>query len=188
MKRFFAYGWYVVRHKWFVMLECWKRGLIWRGIAHDWHKFLPSEFVPYMRFFGGNVVSKRDKTGYYKAEDTGDRAFDRAWFLHQKRSWHHWQSWCVPKEGGAGVIPHEIPLAYLQEMVCDWLGAGRAQGKPDVMAWYEANAHKLVLCAGDRAIIEQLLAERFGRQPVLTREGEVRKIVEGYHAYERGGS
>lgn len=183
--RYVRYFWYVVQHKWFVMLECWKRGLIWRGLAHDWHKFLPDEFVPYARHFGGNVVSKRDKTGYYKPEDTGDPAFDRAWHRHQKRAWHHWQSWCVPREGGAGVLTHEMPWAHTVEMVCDWVGAGRAQGKPDVMAWYEANAGKLALHPVTRLIAEQLLTERYGRAPVLSKEDQVKKTVAAYREYER---
>ena len=48
MAKFFRYLSYVIRHRWFVMIECFKRGLIWRGLTHDLSKFHPSEFFPYM--------------------------------------------------------------------------------------------------------------------------------------------
>jgi len=48
-----AYLRYVLRHKWFVLLACWRAGLYWRGIVHDWHKFLPSEWFPYVEHFHG---------------------------------------------------------------------------------------------------------------------------------------
>jgi hypothetical protein len=185
MRKFFGYLRYVVRHRWFVMLECWKMGMVWRGLVHDWHKFLSDEFLPYMCRFGGGIQTGRDKTGYYKAEDTGDPAFDRAWFLHQKRAWHHWQSWCVPRESGAGVIPQEMPQVYACEMICDWLGAGRAQGTPDVMRWYEANAGKLVLHPNTRRVVEEWLNARYGRKPSLTKEDQVKVMVAAYREYER---
>lgn len=85
---------YVSRHKWFVFLECCKLGIPWRGLVHDISKLRPSEFFPYADFFA--VQQPRDKTGYYKPTDTGNAAFDFAWFLHQKRNAHHWQYWILP--------------------------------------------------------------------------------------------
>ena len=52
-----------------------------------------------------------------------------------------------------------IPPHYVREMVADWIGAGRAQGKPDVAAWYAANAAKMVLHDDTRALVERLMAE-----------------------------
>ena len=135
---------YLIRHKFFVGVECFKMGLYWQGITHDWHKFLPSEFFPYVSQFGGGIQTGRDKTGYYKPTDTGKPAFEIAWLKHQKRCWHHWQSWCVPVEGG-GVKAYPIPGKYRLEMICDWKGAGRAQGKPDVVGWWETNKVKMTM-------------------------------------------
>jgi len=141
---------YVIRHRWFVMLACFSEGLFWRGLTHDLSKLLPSEFIPYANFFYGKKPSIRDKTGYYKPTDTGDKDFDFAWLLHQKRNDHHWQWWILPEdEGGIKVLPMS-PQARL-EMVCDWVGAGKAQGhfppKDDRFAetrkWYQANNHKM---------------------------------------------
>ncbi len=46
MKRHWAYLKYVLRHKLFVALVCCKKGLLWRGLVHDWHKLRPSELDP----------------------------------------------------------------------------------------------------------------------------------------------
>jgi len=167
MKRYIIYFWYVVRHKWFVTLECLKRGLIWRGLKHDIDKFYPDEFFPYARFFYNPDGSKRqirDKTGYYKPTDTGDLAFDRAWFLHQKRNDHHWQWAVYPDDGppqdseqGMRNIIKVLPMSRraIREMVCDWIGAGKAQNSSDSVGWYEKNKNKLIFHPDTRTIVEQ---------------------------------
>lgn len=86
MLRHFAYLTYVLRHKWYVFVACLEYGLIWRGIKHDWSKFLPSEWFPYARTF-----YKPDGTGQYQP----GTEFDIAWNHHQKRNSHHWQYWLL---------------------------------------------------------------------------------------------
>ena len=74
MNKYFKYFHYIIRHKWFVFLECYKEGIIWRGITHDLSKFLPSEFFPYANHFYGeknsDIKKGRDESGYYKPTDT----------------------------------------------------------------------------------------------------------------------
>lgn len=158
---------YVVRHKWYVSIECFKMGLVWRGLAHDLSKFLPSEFIPYARFFygtGNNIKSRRDRTGYYKPYDTGDHAFDFAWLLHQKRNDHHWQWWILPEDDGGTKIMPMSPNA-IKELVADWIGAGRAiSGRSDPLPWYEANKGHMQLEHYTRQTIESMLAEIHNRQ------------------------
>ena len=149
---------YVLRHKWYVFLECCKVGIIWQGIIHDLSKLQLSEFIPYTNYFYGdnNDISRgRDKTGYYKPYDTGNLAFDFAWLLHQKRNRHHWQWWILPKdEGGIKIL--DMPLKYRKEMLCDWRGAGRAQGFGDnTDKWYEKNKNKMLLHRDTRKWIEK---------------------------------
>jgi len=158
------YLWYVLRHKWFVLLACWSMGLRWRGLVHDWHKFLPSEWTPYVEHFHGSKKPKepRDSTGYYKPTDTGDPAFDFAWLLHQKRADHHWQWWILPEDkGGLKILPMSETARW--EMLCDWYGAGRAQlrekhqGWKSTKEWYENNRDKMQLHAETRHLIETFL-------------------------------
>ena len=127
MSKFFKYLTYLTRHRWYVMLECFKMGLYWRGLVHDISKYRPSEFIPYMNHFGGRVV--RDKTGYYKGSaNSGDRAFDIALMLHLKRNDNHWQFWGVVDDQTKIFEPVKMSMAATKEMVCDWVGAGKAQG------------------------------------------------------------
>lgn len=155
---YLKYLWYLIKHKWFVMIECFKHGLFWRGLVHDLSKFRPSEFFPYARhFFGPNRGKRlRDATGYYEPTDTGDRAFDFAWFLHQKRNDHHWQYWTAPKDA-RGVKIFEMPRKAVLEMLCDWRGAERAQGTPNTRVWYEKNGRKIRLHEKTRSWIEDQL-------------------------------
>ena len=147
-----------------MFLECLKLGIPIRGILHDFSKFRPSEFFPYAKhFYGekGNIKKGRDKTGCYKPYDTGDFAFDYAWFLHQKRNSHHWQWWVMPldSDGTVSQVVKLVPMKdkVVLEMVADWRGAGRAQGTPDVKAWYEKNKNKLVISCDTRLKVEKLL-------------------------------
>ncbi len=153
---------YVARHKWFVFEACARNGIIVRGLIHDWHKFLPSEWFPYMEHFygkGTGIKTGRNKTGYYKPYDTGDKAFDFAWLLHQKRADHHWQWWVLPKDdGGVKVLPMSEKARL--EMVCDWLGASKAQGHggiEGVRAWYAENGGKMQLHDETRLWVEDFL-------------------------------
>ena len=149
MRSHLLYLRYVARHKWFVFRECCKLGIPLAGIIHDWSKFTPSEWFPYVRFFYGP-----SGTG------TGDEAFDFAWLLHQKRNPHHWQWWCLPEDsGGLKVLP--MPDRYRREMLADWRGAGLAQGTPDTVAWYKANREKMKLHPETRVWVERML-EVFG--------------------------
>lgn len=152
------YWWYVVRHRWFVFLECCKLGIPWRGLVHDLSKFLPSEWFAYVDFFHGKGRKKaiRDSTGYYKPTDTGHAGFDFAWLLHQKRNQHHWQWFVLPEdEGGLKVL--EMSKGARKEMLADWYGAGRAQGTPDTRAWYRRHWYKLQLHPDTRAWVDRQL-------------------------------
>jgi hypothetical protein len=142
-------------------------GIPWLGLIHDWSKFRPDEWFPYAFHFygpdshhgGGSHAPVRDETGYYKPTDTGDSVFDFAWLLHQKRNKHHWQWWVLPEDNG-GLKTITMPIKYMKEMVADWRGAGRAQGKPDTLAWYAKNKDKIQLEWLCRSYVEFLIGWR----------------------------
>lgn len=50
-----------------------------------------------------------------------------------------------------------MPLKYAKEMLADWRGAGKAQGKPDAKAWYEKNKNNMLLHPETRQWIEEQL-------------------------------
>ena len=159
---------YLIRHKWYVGLECFKVNLFWRGLIHDLSKFLPSEWLPYTNYFYGkkdsDIKKGRDETGYYKPTDTGDESFDFAWLLHQKRNRHHWQWWVLPEDdGGTKII--EMDYKYILEMVCDWVGAGKAQGffspendkYKETRKWYSKNRKNMQIGENTSKIIEGII-------------------------------
>ena len=150
------YGWYVFKHKWFVFWECLRVGRPVAGLMHDLSKLRPSEWLPYAAYFypGGVSRNVRNKSGYYKPTDTGDEAFDFAWLLHQKRNRHHWQWWVLPEDDG-GMKILKMSHAAMVEMVCDWRGAGNAQGYGrDPLKWYKTNKDKMLLHEQTRQWIE----------------------------------
>lgn len=51
-------------------------------------------------------------------------------------------------------IALDMPDVYRREMLADWMGAGRALGKPDTEAWYKARKDKIQLHPDTRAWIE----------------------------------
>src|SRR5882762_4064498 len=86
---------YIVRHKWFVALAGMQtRVSIWRLLKHDWTKFLPCEWCPYVQSFYGGWKYK-DRPPELVA------AFDAAWLHHQHWNDHHWQHWVLREDSGA---------------------------------------------------------------------------------------
>lgn len=142
---------YVIRHRWFVFLECCKLGVPWRGLVHDLSKFLPSEFFPYAEFFYGKRGSDQ------RTPEHIDTAFDLSWLMHQKRNPHHWQYWMRFGDDGTTRV-FEMPEVYIREMVADWKGAGKAiTGKDDAKGWYLKNKDKMQLDPQTRLQVEVLL-------------------------------
>lgn len=181
MRRHWQYLKYVLRHKWYVFLECRKLGVpLLIALAHDWDKFLPDEWFAYARCF-------------YKPD--GSRQYDEgidftvAWLLHQQRNKHHWQNWVcvdgiplswtnvliwdrgnaeevktVETDFGPMTLRYDVDPAHLmvremsdvyrREMLADWRGAGKALGFPDTAAWYEKNKANIRLHPDTRAWLE----------------------------------
>ncbi len=155
---YLQYLWYVLRHKWYVLIECSKRGIVWRGIMHDMSKFRPDEFIPYARYFYGDYGVKNICPA--KWANPGDKfhktknAFDRAWLKHLYRNPHHWQYWILQNDTDGREIL-EMPIVYINEMICDWRGAGMAiTGKDNIAEWYTKNKDKMELHAKTRLAVE----------------------------------
>ena len=148
IKRHVAYGAYLLRHKWFVTIECFRHGLIWRGLVHDLSKFRPSEWFPYAGYFYAPDGKPREgvrvnSAGYYKPTDIGDAAFELGVLAHRHRNKHHWQWWVQLEDNGWTKVL-QMPIKYVEEMICDWMGAERAQGfGRDIRPWYEKNKDKM---------------------------------------------
>lgn len=147
---YWKYFKYVLRHKWFVFIECCKLGIPLRGALHDLSKFLPSEFISYSRYFYGDYPERLtvyEKTHHWtlKTKAIIKNDFDLAWLKHQKRNPHHWQYWLLQNDSD-GLKILEMPKKYMKEMLADWIGAGKAiHGENDVEEWYLKNKDNMLL-------------------------------------------
>lgn len=153
---YLKYLWAVLRHKWFVFLECYKLGIPWLGIIHDLSKFLPSEFVPYARHFYGPASHHSDET-HEAVGICDDPAFDLAWLHHQHRNKHHWQRWLLTMDSARGsdkIVALPMPDRYRKEMLADWRGAGHAYGNSDTVGWYVKNSAQIQIHGATRDWIE----------------------------------
>lgn len=153
MKKHFKYLSYILRHKWFVFQECVKLGIPFLGLIHDWQKFLPFEWMPYVETFYGPW--KYDERPAWLVE-----SFDRAWLHHQHLGPHHWQHWISRNDSGSTIVL-EMPDKYRKEMLADWRGASKAKfGIDNTPDWYKENKDKIILGPQTRTWIESQIFVR----------------------------
>lgn len=153
---------YVIRHKWFVFQAGRQTGAsLWRLLKHDWSKFRPSEWTPYVDYFYGERARLKEEEPddyqfWIKAQRYYD-AFDHAWLLHQHRNDHHWQHWVLRNDDGSTkCLP--MPSRVVKEMLADWMGAGRAiTGRWECATWYAKNREKIQLHPETRAFVDAYL-------------------------------
>lgn len=105
----------IVHRKW-VRHYCFRTGLLWQGFTHDLSKFSPVEFIESARYYQGSISpidACKEKNGV-----------SVAWLHHRGRNKHHWEYWVDDLQ--KGMRPICMPYRYAVEMLCDFLGAGRA--------------------------------------------------------------
>lgn len=159
MKNILKYLKYLLIHKYHVGKYCFKYGLYWQGIKHDWSKFLPDEFIAYKRYFYEQYPVRIPKIpiGNVLTQETVNQNFNKAWLKHIHRNKHHWQYWVLRNDDGTTQCL-DMPLKYKKEMLADWRGAGIAiTGKDNTAIWYESNKNKMQLHDETRMWIENNL-------------------------------
>lgn len=104
------------KHRKWVRKYCFMAGIPWRGIKHDLSKYSPTEFFESARYWTGasSPINEAKK----------DKGYSRAWLHHRGRNTHHWAYWADNFSEGTTIYP--MPKDDFIEMVCDFLGAGRA--------------------------------------------------------------
>jgi hypothetical protein len=139
---------YLLRHKWYVFLEC--RALkvpLWIALFHDYDKFFPDVWLPYARLHAATDEAQRSERY---------AAFTQAKMIHQHRGKHHWQFWVFINDcGEIETLP--IPDVYRREMLADWRGAGKSMGKPDLLGWYTECRETMLFHPETRQWLEEQL-------------------------------
>lgn len=113
---FFKHFKKVCVHKYWVFRYCLKAGIPVRGLLHDLSKFSPTEFLESVKYYQGSsspIDACKKEKGY-----------SEAWMHHKGRNKHHYEFWQDNFDNGGVAL--EMPLKYKKEMICDFMGAGRA--------------------------------------------------------------
>ena len=138
VQKFFGHLKTVLKHKWWVFYYCSYARMPFRGLKHDISKFHPVEFFESVKYYSGT----RSPIDVCKE----DKGYSSAWFHHKGKNKHHYEYWVDNLDRGG--IPVEMPYKYTVEMLCDYLGAGKAyHGKnfnfKKELEWWE---HKRNIC------------------------------------------
>lgn len=106
----------ICQHKKWVFHYCYRAGITWRGIKHDLSKFSPTEFWESVKYYQGTsspIDAAKKAQGWSKA-----------WMHHKGRNTHHYEYWVDNHDNGGK--PLIMPFKDTLELLCDYLGAGRA--------------------------------------------------------------
>ena len=142
-------------HKMLVMKGCFRVGLYKQGLLHDLSKYTPTEFLVGCRYFQGNLSPNNI--------ERKEKGYSLAWLHHKGRNKHHYEYWQDNFDNGG--IPIEMPLRYKKEMLCDYLGAGRAYYGKDFTyikeyTWWQNKMNKpLAMHPSDKKFITIWLSE-----------------------------
>lgn len=116
MNKFFSHLNTVMTHRKWVRHYCFEAGLYWQGLTHDLSKYHPVEFFEGVKYYQGN------RSPIDACKEQNGRSM--AWFHHRGRNKHHMEYWTDRYDTGTSCVP--MPYKYVTELICDWLGAGRA--------------------------------------------------------------
>lgn len=144
-----AYILYILKHKFYVWLMCFRMWLYRQWLTHDLSKFLTSEFIPYYKRF-------------QLKQNNND--FNYAWMSHYRRNKHHRQH-RVEIIDWWSLVPQDMPEKYIKEMLCDWRWFGRSFTKLDnwledwseVRSYYAKRWYWMILSHKTREYIEIFL-------------------------------
>jgi hypothetical protein len=165
----------ITLHKWYVMKACFKAGLYWQGITHDLSKYSFTEFFASARYFQGNRSP-------IDVEKTA-RGYSFAWQNHKAKNKHHWHYWTDFEDGRLVVL--KMPAKYVAEMLCDWVGAGKAYNKSawtidSFKNWYAQNKDIYHLHTSTRAYIDMLVKNVKSEQDLYDNWISVKRIEKNY--------
>ena len=118
IQKFFGHLKTVTKHKYWVWYYMRKCGLKWgwRGLWHDMSKFSPTEFWESVKYYSGTrspIDACKEANG-----------ISMAWMHHKGRNPHHYEYYVDNMDNGGEA--RKMPYKYAVELICDYLGAGRA--------------------------------------------------------------
>lgn len=143
----------VCTHKHWVFYYCCKVGIPFQGLVHDLSKFSPTEFWESVKYYQGTsspIDACKKENGW-----------SAVWMHHKGRNKHHYEYWQDNFDNGGN--PIEMPMKYKKEMLCDYLGAGRAYyGKSfnfekELKWWKSKKSKPIAMHPNDIAFIDKYI-------------------------------
>ncbi len=165
----------ITKHRWYVMLNCFRAGLYRQGLTHDLSKFSPTEFLRGVKYYQGN-----------RSPNEGEReaqGYSQAWMHHKGRNKHHFEYWVDIDPRTKVYGPVEMPYRYLVEMFCDRVAAskvykGKNYDNSSALKYFRRGHARDIMHPASARQLEELLT-------VLSNEGEkaaFRRAREGLKA------
>ena len=132
----------ITRHRFLVMVGCFRVGLIRQGLTHDLSKYSPTEFLEGARYYQG--------TRSPNAAEREDKGYSEAWMHHKGRNRHHYEYWTDMNRQTRCYESVPMPKRYLAEMVMDRIAACKTyEGK----AYTPASALNYFLKSRERELM-----------------------------------
>lgn len=129
----------ITKHRFLVMLGCFRVGLYGQGLTHDLSKYSPTEFWNGARYYQG-IRSPN-------AAEREDKGISEAWIHHKGRNPHHYEYWTDMNLKTRCYEPVPMPRKYLAEMVMDrraacmtYQGKNYTDGSP--LAYFEKSRER----------------------------------------------
>ncbi len=118
MNKFWGHLCTITRHRHEVIKNCFRAGILWRGLMHDLSKYSPTEFWEGVRFYQDGrrspTESAREINGY-----------SAAWIHHKGINRHHFEHWTDYDPVTKTIHPVKMPRTYVVEMFCDRVAASK---------------------------------------------------------------
>lgn len=112
---------------------------------HDASKYNDDEFNSYCNYF-------YPADGFSKSE----KDFNTAWLIHIHKNPHHHQHWVLIQDEG-NLVPTDMPLEYICEMLCDWHSFSSKDATSTAYNWYQNNHSKMMLSKNTEKFIKRLV-------------------------------
>jgi len=118
MNKLFLHIKTIFKHKYAVFLACKDCGILWRGLKHDLSKLSFIELLSYKYSNGCQSPIDIEKK---------EKGYSLGWQHHKGHNTHHWEYWMDTNVNNIGkLVPIRIPYKDAVEIICDYIGAGKA--------------------------------------------------------------
>ena len=124
---------------------------------HDASKYDSLEYIPYCNYFYPCEGFEKDQ-----------ELFDAAWLRHIHHNPHHHQYWVLIRDEGE-LVPLDMPIPYICEMLCDWHSFTLRDPKSTAYKWWADNKENMTLSDNTVKIIESIIG--YLKEPLTQLEG-----------------